>query len=89
MAPEALRTAPARLAPLPALLLLGACATFAPDPTALESFLQRAETRTEGGLTVTAAVPTREESKRLLQTVEYDPTFALVADDPDVLALLK
>jgi hypothetical protein len=27
--------------------------------------------------------------KRLLQTVEYDPTFALVADDPDVLALLK
>ena len=27
--------------------------------------------------------------KRLLQTVEYDPTFALVADDPDVLKLVQ
>jgi hypothetical protein len=29
------------------------------------------------------------KGKKLLATVEFDPTFALVADDPDVQALLR
>ena len=45
--------------------LLSACASFEPKPIEDVPFLGRAQTQTEGGVTVTVAVPGPEESKQL------------------------
>lgn len=45
-------------------LLLAACASFSPDPSADASFLARTQTLERAGLTVSVAVPTRKESTR-------------------------
>jgi hypothetical protein len=52
---------------LAVLLAAGAvaCAGFAPRPPGEIPFLERSQTQTEGGLTVTAAVPSRDEARKL------------------------
>ena len=56
------------------LTLLAACSAPTwrePEPLEGVAFLERAETRTAGELTVTVAVPTREETKRIFGTSLY------------------
>ncbi|MBZ0108556.1 MAG: hypothetical protein K8F52_07785 [Candidatus Scalindua rubra] len=47
------------------IMLLSACKTYKPIPMDQVPFLQRAQTNTVGGLTVTAAVLTHEESEQI------------------------
>lgn len=46
-------------------LALAGCANYRPKPMHEVGFLHRAQTQSEGGLTVTAAVPSAEESAAL------------------------
>jgi hypothetical protein len=43
-------------------VVLAACASFQPNPALKASFIQRAQTQTQGAVTVTVAVPSAEES---------------------------
>jgi len=43
-------------------VVLAACASFQPNPTLQASFIQRAQTQTQGAVTVTVTVPSAEES---------------------------
>jgi len=56
---------PARIIFLALLLAAAGCATFNPQPREQVPFKERAVTQTRGALTVTVAVPTREEAKKL------------------------
>jgi hypothetical protein len=55
-----------------ALLLAVGCANgFNPTPAEQLTFLQRSQTQTEGGVTVTAAVPSAEETQKLFSASLY------------------
>ncbi len=45
------------------LLVMQGCSAFAPQPIEKVAFKDRAESSINGGLTVTAAVPTNKEAK--------------------------
>ena len=45
------------------MFLLGGCPVFIPEPAAKTAFLQRAESETQGGVTVTVAVPDDKEDR--------------------------
>ncbi len=47
------------------IMLLPACKTYSPVPMEQVSFLERSQTQTVGGLTVTAAVLSHEESEKI------------------------
>jgi len=47
------------------ILSVSGCATFNPRPLEEVPFLERAQTKSEGNVTVTAAVPSAEESRRI------------------------
>jgi hypothetical protein len=58
---------------LSALLVLcfAGCTTFNPRPVEQVPFLERAQTKTEGNVSVTAAVPSAAESKQLFGVASY------------------
>ena len=51
-------------APIVLLVALVGCATFRPNPVEEPTFLARAETKEDGNVRVTVAVPSRKEAKR-------------------------
>jgi len=54
------------------ILSVSACATFNPRPLEEIPFRERAQTKSEGKVTVTAAVPSAEESRRLFGVNIYE-----------------
>ena len=54
------------------LTLAPACASYKPRPLADVPLLERAETEEQGGLRVTAAVPTRKETRQIFGTDLYE-----------------
>ncbi|MGD9033908.1 MAG: hypothetical protein PVH02_14650, partial [Desulfobacteraceae bacterium] len=59
------------LLPLIFILSVSGCATFNPRPEEEVAFRERAQTKVEGNVQVTAAVPSAEESKRLFGVDMY------------------
>lgn len=73
---------------LAAVLAMGGCATgFAPTPVHEVPFEVRSQTRTGDGVTVTAAVPTREEAAAIygvdLAAKDIQPVWIQVQNDDD------
>ncbi len=68
-----------------AALVVTGCAAPSPLPIEAVPFKERAQTETEGGLTVTAAVPTREEAEAIygedLAIYEMQPIWIEVRND--------
>jgi hypothetical protein len=68
-------------------LALGACATFKPVPMEEVPFLERAVSQSRGGLTVTTAVPTRDEARKIfgvdLAKRQIQPVWFELENDSD------
>ena len=76
-----------RLAAVLAMLVVAGCASFQPRPGQGAGYLQRAQTQTRGGVTVTVAVPSAEEAAAIfgvpLQRREIQPVWVRVENRED------
>ncbi len=84
-----MRNPPPRLAALlPLAVAWAACASFEPRPPEEIPFLERAVTDTKQGVTVTVAVPSRDEAKQLfgldLEKEQIQPVYLEVRNDGNV-----
>ena len=65
-----------------------ACGTFNPSPPEEIPFLERAQSETRGGLTITVAVPSRDEARRLfgidLETKQIQPVYLELKNGTDL-----